>query len=226
MDSMNAMTSMNNIKALLFDLDGTILDSKKSVIEAVFFTAEKFATGKFTYEDIEGRFGESFDEFMEYLDGTKEEIMEAYMNHMYKHHDELVALFEGVKEALLVLKKQGLKLAVVTNKQRDLTIRALDLFKVTDYFDTILTLDDVNEGKPNPEIIHKAMDILGVSKDEVLMIGDTEFDVKAARAADVKVVVLDWYKSYVNQLPKPDYKFVSISEKLEHFGWVVKEERV
>jgi pyrophosphatase PpaX len=212
------MNIKSNIKAVLFDLDGTLLDSKKSVLEAVYYTANKYAHGKFTFQDIEDRFGEPFDEFMNELDiGTKEEIINTYMKHITEHHDQSVLIFENVQESLDTLKMNGLKLGIVTNKQRELTIRGLDLFNLTDLFDVIVTLDDVTEGKPSAEPILKAIELLGVNKEEALMIGDTIFDVKAARAAKVKVAILDWYNMYAHD--DPDFIFLNITAKLKHFGW-------
>jgi pyrophosphatase PpaX len=212
------MNDKSNIKAILFDLDGTLLDSKKSVLEAVYYTANKYAQGKFTFQDIEDRFGEPLDEFISELDmGTEEEIINTYMKHIKEHHDQSVLIFENVKESLEILKMNGLKLGIVTNKQKELTIRGLDLFNLTDLFDVIVTLDDVKVGKPSAEPILKAIDLLEVEKDEALMIGDTIFDVKAARAANVKVALLDWYNMYGHD--DPDFIFLNITAKLEHFGW-------
>ncbi len=215
---------MNRIKAILFDLDGTILDSKDSIIDAVYKTVEKYSQKKITYKDIEARFGEAFDKFIELLaPARKEDIMESYLAHVENHHDELVSLFPNVKKILKQLKEQGIKLGIVTNKQRTLTIRALKLFNIEHLFDTIITLDDVKASKPDPKPILKAINDIKIDHEHVLMVGDTIFDIKSAQNAHVKVAILDWYKSFDSTDAQPDYLFSNLNELISYFSLDLKK---
>lgn len=203
---------MNTKKGLLFDLDGTLIDSKKSVVDAVYYTAQKYAPGHFSYQAIESRFGESWNEYIKQLQVDNErEVYEDYMRYLIMHHDETVAIFPGVKEGLLELKKDGLKLAIVTNKERILTEHGLRAFGLDTLFDAVVTVDDVTKGKPDPEPINRAMEELQLKKEEALMIGDTTYDVLAAQRAGIDVAVVDWHQTYCSRLT-PTYCFHSMKE--------------
>ncbi|MCD5406764.1 MAG: HAD-IA family hydrolase [Desulfotomaculum sp.] len=208
---------MTAIKALLFDLDGTLLDSRQAVVEAVYYTAKLYAAGRYSYADIERRFGESFEEFINLINetqdkGKQKEIMATYLQYTEANHDQLVQLFPGIKENLTFLKNAGYQMAVVTNKQRNLTERGLQLLELDSFFETVITVDDVSKGKPYPEPVEKGCQLLKVTKQQALMIGDTVFDVKSAMAAGVKSVIIDWYQAYpVNKLV-PDYIYGNMLE--------------
>ncbi|MFD1738947.1 HAD-IA family hydrolase [Bacillus salitolerans] len=216
---------MKPYTTLLFDLDGTLLDSKRSVLEAVYHTAEIYAPQQYTFQDIEDRFGEAFEDFVDIVaPHKKEEMIATYMEHITNHHDQLVDIFPKVQEALIVLKQRGIKLGIVTNKQYHLTIKGLELFQIREHFDTIVTLDDVKYPKPSPEPIIKAIEQLNVNASEVLMVGDTMFDTVAAKEASVPICILDWYGTYDKRRIQPDYMFSSIEEKMNYFGYSLKRE--
>lgn len=204
---------MKSIKALLFDLDGTLLDSKQSVVEAVYQTANYYAPGKFSCNEIGARFGESWDSFVPLLgDFDKDEVIETYMKFVKEKHDDLVTPFTGVIDNLVILRNAGFKLAVVTNKQWSLALRGLRLYEFDSLFEAIVTIDDVQQGKPEPEPIIKACRELGIDKREAMMIGDSIYDVKAAHAAGARCAVIDWYKSYCDTQWLPDYYFYNMDE--------------
>jgi pyrophosphatase PpaX len=207
------MQTTHSIKALLFDLDGTILDSKKSVLDATYFVAEQYAPGRFTYQEIESRFGESLDQFIKQLgSGKREEILVSYLERIESDHDSLVQPFPGIAKNLQALRQMGYKLAVVTNKQRNLTERELQLFSLRHLFQVVVTLDDVQEGKPSAEPIEKACLQLQVTQQEAMMVGDSVVDVQAARAAQVCCAVVNWYKPYHYPQWEPEYRFDNIGQ--------------
>jgi pyrophosphatase PpaX len=216
------------IKAIIFDLDGTILDSKKSVVDAVYYISEKYSPNRFTYEEIENRFGEPLDEFIHLISKIdKEVIFNDYMKYITAHHDELVKLFPNVKVNLNLLKNKGYKLAIATNKQKNLTYRVLELFDMTHLFDTVICLEDVQRGKPDPEMIDLACQKLGVIKEESIVIGDSIFDIKAAKAANVRSVILDWYGHFGNSLEvdlKHSDLFTNMDEILNKVLYIGYEE--
>lgn len=105
------------------------------------------------------------------------------------------------------LKRSGFHLGIVSNKQFDLTMAGLQKGHIADLFDTIVTLDHVRNGKLDAESVELAMRNLGAGSESSLMVGDSKYDVLAAKAANVKSAVLEWYGS--EQWPKvtPDYRF-------------------
>lgn len=206
----------------MFDLDGTLLDSRDAVVDAVYHISEKYVPGMFTREDLLKRFGESFDEFLEMIEEsmqdetiTKEHILETYFAYINAHHDEKVMLFPEVEEGLKALKSAGYRLGIVTNKQREFTVRGLQAAGIYNLFDHIVTLDDVREGKPSPEMLIKAMWEIGASADASLMVGDSKYDLLAAHAAKVPFAALEWYGPEDWKDPAPEYRFADFQELVQ-----------
>lgn len=207
---------MKEIKGLLFDLDGTLLDSKKSVVDAIYKTFEHYAPGKFSYAELEARFGESWETCLPLLGCTDEqEVIHTYINFTRENPSQLDPLFPGVAENLKSLKLSGYRLAVVTNKQKCLAHEELRLHGIFDLFDTIITVNDVKNGKPDPEPVEKAYKELNLSKEVVLMIGDSVYDFKAASAAGVKCSIIDWYHLNALKHHKPDVMVSSLDELVD-----------
>ncbi|MCR8984181.1 HAD-IA family hydrolase [Brevibacillus laterosporus] len=218
---------MNTCSTLLFDLDGTLLDSREGVIDAVYYTIEEHCPGLFTRGEITDRFGEALEEFLHVVEARINEqqvqrlelpdqfkvrhwdrtaYCKDYFTYMERHNRQ-VQLFPFVREGIEALKKRGFQLAVVTNKQRKLALQNLEMAAILHLMDTVVTLDDVVLGKPSPEPIQKAMAILGTVSEETLMIGDSRYDLLSARAAGVRSVLLEWYGADQRIQEKPHYRF-------------------
>lgn len=212
---------MKRIRCLLFDLDGTLLDSRDSVIDAVYDLAETYVPGRFTRDDLLRRFGEPIDSFLQeiepYLQGrfTREQMLASYFAHVRTDRGRNNGLFPFVKEGLEQLKSAGFRLGVVTNKQREFASKELRFTQVYPLFDAIVTLDDVREGKPSAEPVLQAMERVGARPEETLMVGDSKYDVLAARVANVKSAVLEWYGNGHVANPVPDYRFPGFREFAE-----------
>ncbi|MED4583730.1 HAD-IA family hydrolase [Brevibacillus choshinensis] len=200
------------IQALLFDLDGTLLDSRDAVIDAVAFTAEQYAPGHFSREELLARFGESFDDFLAAVAASagvpdKKEVLDRYFAYVRENHEQHVKLFPFVREGLEKLQEAGFELAIVTNKQREFAMAGLELAGIDHLFAAIVTVDDVSRGKPSAEPVQKALDELGRSPEQAMMIGDSRYDVLAAVGAGVSSVVLEWYGKEEWQYAIPDFRF-------------------
>ncbi|MED0738314.1 HAD-IA family hydrolase [Aneurinibacillus thermoaerophilus] len=209
---------MSHFRYLLFDLDGTLLDSRDPIIDAVYATAEAYVPGLFTREEILARFGESFDDFLDVIDKalgscySREQILQYYFKRMDAHHDRTVRLFPGVAEGLQQLKAFGCKLGIVTNKQRDFTMRGLNIAGIFPLFDSIVTLDDVAAGKPSAEPVLRAVAELSADLHETAFIGDSKYDLLAARAAGVAAIFMNWYGMEHGVTVCPDYYFFNFGD--------------
>ncbi|ELK43578.1 pyrophosphatase PpaX [Brevibacillus agri] len=200
------------IQALLFDLDGTLLDSRDAVIDAVAYTAEEYAPGHFSREELLARFGESFDDFLAAVAAAagvpdKREVLDKYFAYVRENHARHVRLFPYVREGLEKLKQAGYQLAVVTNKQREFALAGLEQAGIDRLFDVIVTVDDVTRGKPAAEPVHKALASLGRYPEQAMMIGDSRYDVLAAVAGGVSAAVLEWYGQEEWLYAVPDFRY-------------------
>ena len=123
------------------------------------------------------------------------------------HHDELVTEYDGVVSTLEILKAQGIRLAIVSTKQLKSIERGLQILGATHLFETVVGSDDVTNVKPNPEPILLAIERLGVTKEETLMIGDNSHDIEGGKNAGVKTAGVAWSikgQDFLKQF-NPDY---------------------
>ncbi|GAA4720160.1 HAD family hydrolase [Brevibacillus fulvus] len=222
---------MNRHKYLLFDLDGTLLDNREAIVEAVMYAACKYAPGCYLEEELRGRFGETFDDFLNDLEQRaaapvdRVRVYEDYVQFLREHHDQQVKLFPYVEEGLYSLKSQGFRMAVVTNKQREFALKGLELAGLLHLFEAVVTLDDVAEGKPSPEPLRKALYLLQAEPQASLMVGDSIYDWQAAKAAGVESVLLDWYGDARQKVPDADDCFPNFRKFVDRLLTPIMNER-
>ena len=125
--------------------------------------------------------------------------------------------YDGIREMLDLLKSKGLLLAIFTGKGKRSTLVSLDMLGIKNYFDIIITGNDVDNHKPSGDGIRKVMARLGLDPDQVLMVGDAVADVKAARETGVQIAAVLWDsygKEKVLEMDV-DYKFHNVPEFIE-----------
>lgn len=183
------------LTALLFDLDGTLVDSTRLILRAYRHTMQRHL-GVAPADDrwIAG-LGKPLD--AQLAEFARDETERAAMHRTYRefylaHHDTLLRPFAGVPEALQALAARGTKLAVVTSKMRDTTERALAVCGFHRLFAAVVTVDDVRSGKPDPEPVRRALELLRAGPPEALFVGDSPFDMEAGRAAGVSIAAVTW----------------------------------
>ncbi|CAM3774009.1 pyrophosphatase PpaX [Cohnella lubricantis] len=186
--------SNREITTVLFDLDGTIIDTNELIIESFLHALQGIVPDTFSREDIIPKMGLTLKQQFQIFSGREEvdDLMKIYRAYNLSKHDEMVSLFPGVAEAIPQLRAQGMKLGVVTTKMRDSTERALRLLGVYDAMDVIVTLDDVEHAKPHPEPVLKAIRALGSEPAATLMIGDSTADIESAIRAGAVPIGVAW----------------------------------
>ncbi|TSB48298.1 pyrophosphatase PpaX [Alkalicoccobacillus porphyridii] len=206
---------------LLFDLDGTLIDTNELIIASFLHTLDKYRPNQYTRETVLPFIGPPLQDTFQMIDPEKwEEMVEVYRTHNHTFHDQLVTDYPGVYEGIKKLHDLGYKLAIVTTKknqtaQMGLKLKGLDLF-----FDVVIGLDDVSRAKPDPEPIEKALAALGSTKEEAIMIGDNSHDILAGKNAGVTTAAVGWaikgqeyLKSY-----QPDYILQTMDDLLDIVG--------
>ena len=140
--------------------------------------------------------------------------MKYYIAYYKKHHKQLARLYPGILELLRFLKRHKVRCALFTGKGIHTTTVTMHAFALMPYFDYVVTGNDVVNHKPAPEGIEMILDHFSLRKEEVLMVGDSVGDVKAARKAGVKIAVVLWdsyTKEKVLQM-KTDYAFNTVAD--------------
>lgn len=181
------------IKALLFDFDGTLLNTNDLIVQTFMHVLEQQFPNQYTAEDCFNFIGPSLEQTFEQIDAARrDELVTLYRTWNAAHHDELVTEYEGVVETLTALHAQGIRLAIVSSKSTAGIERGMNVLGVSSLFEVTVSADDVQNVKPHPEPIFQALERMQLAREEVLMIGDNSHDIEAAHRAGVKAVGVAW----------------------------------
>lgn len=104
----------------------------------------------------------------------------------------MIKEFPGVRQMLASLKNSDCRIAIVSSKGRGGIERGLDYFKLQDYIDVIVSAYDVQKGKPHPEPVLKALELLEGQAEDTLMVGDSPYDILCGKNAGIKTVLVEW----------------------------------
>lgn len=210
-----------NIDTILFDLDGTLVNTYELILQSFLHTFEHFGFHQFKREDCYKFIGPTLTEsFSSIAPNQAEAMVDYYREFNKKYHDELVQEFPGVNEAIHTLSEQGMKLAVVSTKMRDTVLKGLEKTNLHSYFPVVITLDEVEKAKPDPEPLYKAMNMLHANPEKTLMVGDSYHDIQGAKNAGVGSVGVTWTIQGEDYLKKynPDYLIGDMRELLSIVG--------
>ncbi len=183
-------------KLAIFDLDGTLLNSLEDIADASNYALEKMNFPKHELEKFNHFVGDGVMELCERIlpDGQKHRKEEAckYFAEYYKEHsNDKTVVYNGIKEVLSELKEKGIKLAVASNKVHEFSVSMVKSY-FGDVFDVILGNCAERPKKPEPVIIYNIMDIIGVSAEDTVMIGDSDVDIITSKNAEVKSIGCVW----------------------------------
>ncbi|MCX7881606.1 MAG: HAD family hydrolase [Brevinematales bacterium] len=185
-------------RVLLWDFDGTLVDT----LPLVFFALKQ----SFLYRDerwlsdreISCMFGPPEDELIKrnFLSSSqKEKAIEMYHDLYERYHDSFAIYHRRMSVLLRCLAEEGYVHAIVTGKGRRSLAISLRKLGITGYFSTAVTGNDVENPKPHPESLRFALQKIGASPDEAIMIGDSEVDYLAAKALGIPCLVVGWYRT-------------------------------
>jgi pyrophosphatase PpaX len=211
----------SKINTILFDLDGTLIDTNELIISTYLHTLEKYFPGKYTRKAVLPFLGPTLHEVFGEMDPDRvEEMVLDYRTYNLANHDRLVKEFVGVMETIETLKKKGYKLAIVTTKREDVAFKGLRLMKLDSFFDVMVAYDHVKKVKPDPEPIYLALEKLDSKPEEALMVGDNFHDVLAGKNAGTKTAGVAWTIKGRDYLAKyePDYMLENMTDLLTILG--------
>jgi pyrophosphatase PpaX len=178
---------------VLFDFDGTVLDSGEIILASM-----RHATQTVLGRDIEDEVlmaavgGSGLVEQMRLLDESRvDELVTVYRAHNEPLHSTLSCCV-GMEEALIRLKEDGRRLGIVTAKRRATVALAFETVAIEHLFDVVVGSDDTERHKPDPDPILHALDLLEAAPDDAVYVGDSPFDVRAAKAAGVHAIAVTW----------------------------------
>lgn len=181
-------------KYVIFDFDGTVINTNEVIIASWQATWEKFLGYRESREYIKSTFGETLKYTAEknFPAIPVDDVINYYREYQMAHSKELVYIFDGMEQLLSDLHADGRKVAIATSRTREGTLDYMERFGITQYFDAIVAMDDVTNHKPNPETCLVAMEKLGAIPEESVMLGDTRFDIGCAINAGIDSILVGW----------------------------------
>jgi phosphoglycolate phosphatase len=196
---------MSQKYTILFDLDGTLVDTAPDLMNAHNYVMKKYGYPTKSTEEIRnlvgkgagaliGRsiWGQAKKEFHSVEDKkVKDQMSKDFINFYGKNIINKSTLINGVKEFLRWCKEQNISMAVCTNKQEHLAIDLLKKIGIYDYFDYVAGSNTFDYCKPDPRHLTSIIEILDGNIKESLMIGDSETDANAAKAASIPIILLE-----------------------------------
>ena len=215
---------MAPIKAVLFDFDGTLVDTTNLIYQSMRHATGEVLGREIPRETLMRNVGQPLPRQMEILDPDRAaDLLESYRVFNDANHERYIASFPEVETALGRLRDAGLGVAVVTSKRKHSVGLALDSFPaLRELVDFFVTMEDTTEHKPRPEPLLKGLELLGgVPPENAAYVGDAPFDVMAARAAGVAAVAVSWgaFTEDALEVTEPDYLSKDLNGAVD---WLLK----
>jgi phosphoglycolate phosphatase len=189
---------LSPVRALIFDLDGTLIDSKRDLIRSVNAMLEEMDRGKLAEETISGYIGHGAPQLMARALGagvTEEERTRAlkfFLAHYEEHKLDSTRAYPGVRETLAQLHENSLPMAVLTNKPVRISVRILDALGLAKYFRAIYGGNSFETKKPDPLGANTILGEFRTAPEHSMMIGDSDVDVQTARNAGTMAVAVNY----------------------------------
>ncbi|HNX68682.1 MAG TPA: HAD-IA family hydrolase [Candidatus Omnitrophota bacterium] len=214
-------------KLILYDLDGTLVDTRRDIINSVRYALKALSGPELTDDEIKDCVGTGLHSLIKQVFRTQDDVLadkgaKLYRAHYKEHMLDHSSLYPGAREFLEYFKDR--QQAVITNKPNPFSSQILASLGVADHFIAILAGDNGLPFKPDPAAIHHLMETTGSEAGEVLFVGDSPIDIEAARNGGVEVVTLShgFASEAVLREAKPDHIVRDFSELLrlaKEKGW-------
>lgn len=176
-------------KVVLFDIDGTIIDSWDFIYGAFKYTVDFHGLKHPTEEFMKSTMGKSLSDFYQAAFPMHDHILLGQTHHNYQLTKfNSVKLFPKTLSTLKKIKEKGFQIAAVSNRSKDSLHKSLKLAKIHKFFDIVVSADDVKNPKPHKDHLMKALKYFKVKSPDAFMVGDTDYDIKAGKHARVETI--------------------------------------
>ena len=201
---------MPTLRTVLFDLDGTLIDSIRLILDSYHHTLSQHQLPARSDDDwLKGIGTPLHVQFAEWQGHPErlQAMISTYREYNLKHHDRMVTVYPGVVDAVRDLKAAGMATGLVTSKNRQGALRGLKLVGLEALMDVMVCADEVTNPKPHPEPVEKAVALLGAEPATTVYVGDSVHDMHSGRAAGVKTAAALWGPFGRSHLEgaRPDY---------------------
>jgi len=183
-------------KLLIFDLDGTLVDTARDITDALNYALRPFTSREYSIEETKAMVGSGISKLLESLVPPQpdpsynvkagQEAIERFLYHYDNHLIRHTALYPGVRETLEKL--GGYKKAVLSNKREKYSIEIVERLGIAEFFDLVWGSDSVREKKPSPVPVLDMIRHFQLATEDTILTGDSNYDVDAGKSAGVKVI--------------------------------------
>jgi len=203
------------IKLIVFDLDGTLVDTAQDITNALNFAIKPYDIKILTVEDTIKLIGEGVSRLVEKVlpmgkMHLKNNVMSRFIKYYSEHLIEFSKEYPYVRETLENL--TTVKKAVISNKKEDLSKKLLEELGLSEYFDLIIGSDTAGERKPSPVPVLYVVAKLGLSPEESVIVGDSNYDMEAGKRAGVRTIAVTYGYRPRENLIGADYIIDDIRE--------------
>ncbi len=215
----------NRIDTILFDLDGTLINTRPLIYASFVYTFEKyFPDHTLTDEELESFFGPTLHyTFSRYCDDEEKisEMIEYYRAFNKAQHDNYAKPFDGCKDLIKSLARKGYKIGVVTSKKKEIVMLGLNLARISEYLNVMVCEDDVENHKPAPDGLYKCFEMLNPGQDikdhNVLYVGDHPNDIIAGQNAGIKTCAMLCDNRKIDEIEalNPDFEIRKLYDLLK-----------
>lgn len=190
------MNNVCGIKGLLFDADGTLIDTFDIILTSMRHAVNEVLGLSLTDTELMARVGTPLlDQMLHFTEGDEAraaEIVQIYRDHNDDVHDARIKAFADTKAALERFRVAGLQMGVVTSKRHGMAARGLEMSGIADFFQFVIGHDNWPEHKPAPGPVLHGCDLLELAPAECMYIGDSPYDIQAGNAAGCTTVAALW----------------------------------
>lgn len=206
------------LKLLIFDLDGTLTDTAQDIADAINYALKPFGQKIYSVEETKAMVGSGISKLLESLipvtdHASKEMVTNRFLEYYSEHLFDNTKAYPHVKETLSQLTPY--KKAVVSNKREGFSKSILDRLGLLNFMDIVFGSDSVPEKKPSPVPIFNLLEKFGVSQKETVIIGDSNYDIAAGKAAGIRTIAVTYGFRKRETLEDADFIIDSFDELLD-----------
>jgi len=207
------------IKNIIFDLDGTLVDSSIDICHALNYALEGMNVPPITVRETISIIGEGITRLFEKIIEThnipadKDFLIRRFLDHYGAHLVDNTTVYSGVEDTLKSL--NGCRKAVISNKREDFSERVLELLGMRKYFDLVVGSDTTAERKPSPVPIQYVLSRFETRPEEAIIVGDSNYDIEAGKAAGVRTIAVTYGYRPLSMLQGADYIVSTMPEILK-----------
>ena len=198
------------MKLVIFDFDGTLADTVPHVINCILKCINKFDLKKLSYEDVEKYNGSVLSDVLKAL-GAKEDMIpeiKKYYSEIFLEDLSDITLYPNVYETLVKLKEENIKLTIATNRGRNTMVPLLKHLNIEELIEYVICESDVENKKPHPDMVNKIKEAYDIESEEILIVGDTAFDVLLGKNSNCDVCAVYYNETPANSLVESNPEFI------------------